>query len=155
MKDLNTMMDEFADKYGYKLLPMDVKNLTNVQRIVGGELVEFGAEISPTGINHHQVAKEILDVVYAASQQARAMGIDVNVGLEELHRSNLSKCVTGAQSEEELEFAKARYPHAVIECVSEDTYVLKCASTNKVIKPRTYSPADMTRSLGTLLPDSQ
>jgi len=149
--NLNKTFDQFNDLYGIETKEID-HNLQGVLQIVGSEYDEMTEEICelPTGdmclLNPHNFVKEGLDVIYAMAQQLRERGVDLDAGLAELHRSNMSKRLRGFDSklhEKELQEAKKRYPKAKIE-VTNHGFVMKCEETDKVIKPTTYSTAKIT-----------
>lgn len=174
--DFNNLLDEFNTTFNIKKAGETVSLITD-------EYEEMLAE-KPHTANH---LKECCDIIYVSAQQLRAMGEDVNTGVEnceelinlhiylnsgdlavptinsvifsviglveslnynwqsaflEVHRSNLSKRVPRDQTEKELLIARDRYPNAFI-IELQEYCLLKCADTNKVIKPTCYSEAVM------------
>lgn len=84
--------------------------------------------------------KNIIALVAATISYMKILGYKWQLILEEVHRSNMSKTVPYAQVEEELKAVRERYPNAYIVEGQQDC-ILKCADTNKVIKPSCYSKA--------------
>ena len=146
---LNKMFDGFNDLYGIETKELD-HNLEGMFEIVGSEYDEMTEEIHSGNLlflpNPHDFVKEGLDVIYAMAQQLRERGVDLDAGLAELHRSNMSKRLHGfdpKRHDRELQEAQKRYPKAKLE-VTNHGFVMKCGETGKLIKPTTYSPAEVT-----------
>lgn len=88
-------------------------------------------------LNNNQ---NIIALVAATISYMKILGYKWQPILEEVHRSNMSKTIKRDQVEHELIIARGRYPSAFIVEGQHDC-ILKCADTNKVIKPTCYSPA--------------
>ena len=148
---LNKIFDAFNTQYGIETKTLE-HNLDGMIDIVGGEFDEWRDEIADSLfndtdkfiLNHENFVKEGLDVVYAMIQQLRERGVDVDAGLAEVHRSNMSKVVDFHDLDDELHKARERYPDAIIVPLSNGRYVLKSPSQGKVVKPTCYSPAVIT-----------
>lgn len=157
MPQLNKIFDQFNEMYGLETKDLE-HNLDGMTEVVGGEYDEWTDEIADSliGIKGEpnrfipepaNFVKEGLDVIYAMSQQLRERGVDLDAGLAELHRSNMSKTVEMNDLQEEIEIAKERYPDITTVALSDNRYVLKCAISGKVIKPTRYSPAEITPAI--------
>lgn len=106
----------------------------------------------PNYVNFSIIAKLITDntaldsksnaiaLIYSVIFYMKTLGYHWQTILEEVHRSNMSKTVPYSQAEHELKAARERYPNAYIVEGQRDC-ILKCADTNKVIKPTCYSAA--------------
>ena len=155
MTGLNKMFDEFHSTYGIEKKPLTHK-LDSMLSLIKDEVFELEEEIYDDDFNFvlenpnkGNIVKEALDTVYIAIQQLRERGVDVDKGLAELHRSNMSKKIDiydGESAIKELEIARERYPEAQL-IPHSDKYVLKDAATGKVIKPTCYSEANMTKGI--------
>ncbi len=156
---LNKMFDAFNAQYGIETKPLD-HNLDGMHEIVGGEYLEWAEEIDisivrDTGScitdkaipNPENFVKEGLDVIYAMTQQLRERGVDIDAGLAEVHRSNMSKTVDFHDLKDELNEARKRYPDAVLIPLDNGRYVMKSPSQGKVIKPACYSSAVITEAI--------
>lgn len=82
------------------------------------------------------------DIIVSVIRICESLNYNWQAAFLEVHRSNLSKRVPREQAEKELEIARDRYPNAFIVELQEYC-LLKCADTNKVIKPACYSEAVM------------
>ncbi len=141
------MFKEFNELYGLETKAID-HDLESMHKLINDEVVELGDEILPViNPNIPFTYKEALDVVYIACQQMTERGFDVEKGLAELHRSNMSKSLSFDEvTIDEITTAMNRYPNAsVVEAGNK--YVLKCTETGKVIKPKRYSPAVITSDM--------
>ncbi len=150
---LNQMFDEFNAQYGIKTQPLD-HNLDGMVQIVGSEFDEWTEEITEPLFGTRgfipepeNFVKEGLDVIYAMTQQLRERGVDIDAGLSEVHRSNMSKVVEDGSLEGEIATAKKRYPDVIAQPIGEGRYVLKSPSQGKVVKPTCYSSAVITESI--------
>lgn len=139
---LNKMMDEFSSCYRIKQAEPTAKEILDAAGLIQDEVNELKDEVDVV-INLPNVAKEFADVIYVAAQRMRRMGFDVDAIMAEVHRSNMSKTVPLGEIESELINARQRYPDAYIQ-EGQRYAVLRCAATNKVIKPTTYSTANIT-----------
>ncbi len=154
MTQLNKMLDAFNAQYGIETKSLD-HNLNGMVQIVGGEFYEWTEEITYSLFNNtdkfipepENFVKEGLDVIYAMTQQLRERGVDIDAGLAEVHRSNMSKVVEDGSLEGEIATAKKRYPDVIAQSISEGRYVLKSPSQGKVIKPTCYSSAVITEAI--------
>lgn len=151
---LNDTFDQFNALYGYKKLEKNADNLEKAHDLIYDELYELEEEYAANlnrdyelkdtkDINQTNVAKEMTDIIYITMQQMRAMGMDIDGLLKEVHRSNMSKTVRNSIAHNELAFAKKRYPEAYIDDKG-NFCVLRCGTTGKVIKPTTYTAANIT-----------
>lgn len=132
---LTKMMKEFNDTY--HVTPIKREDLKHTLTLIQEEVYELSQDI----LNEQSlqtIVKEMIDVIYVTAQQLSALGVDADVQLKAVHRSNMSKLVT-KDHEKELEIAKMRYPNAVVVWDS----VLQDSVTGKVIKPTTYNAADI------------
>lgn len=94
-------------------------------------------------INEHEAcAGDIQDIIASTITLCESLNYNWQSAFLEVHRSNLSKRVPRSQAEKELLIARGRYPSAYIVELQEYC-LLKCADTNKVIKPECYSQAVM------------
>lgn len=153
MPQLNKIFDQFNEMYGLETKDLE-HNLGGMLDVVGDEVSEWVDEFKHSSQdeiltipNPANFVKESLDVIYAMSQQLRERGVDLDAGLAELHRSNMSKTVEMNDLQEEIEIAKERYPDITTVALSDNRYVLKCAISGKVIKPTRYSPAEITPAI--------
>lgn len=145
-------MDEFNDMYGLEVKPVD-HDLTSMTGLIEDEVVELGNEvyeahtIGPKDkVNTIAVIKESIDIIYITAQQLRERGVDVDAALAEVHRSNMSKSLDlfdPQLANMELIEAKKRYPDAEL-IPHSNKFIIKCTKTGKVVKPTTYSPANIT-----------
>lgn len=142
---LNIMMDEFSFAYRVKPMEMTHESLDKTWDLIDDELSELQQEyFGGKPVNKKDAAKEMLDIIYITAQRLRSYGVDVDAGLAEVHRSNMSKTVPLRDAEAALIEARKRYGMAYIE-EGQRYVVLRCASTGKVIKPEAhYSPANIT-----------
>lgn len=145
MSTLNEMFDEFNSTYDYKPVELTPESLTKTLKLIQDEVGEIGEEIKEPLVKPN-VAKELADNLYITMQQMRAYGMDIDGLLKELHRSNLSKTVPASLADFYVQEAKARYPKAYA-MLKGDRAILRCAETNKVIKPSIYSPAVIGKHL--------
>lgn len=150
---LNKMFDAFNAQYGIETKLLD-HNLDGMVQIVGSEFDEWTEEITEPLFGSRgfipepeNFVKEGLDVIYAMTQQLRERGVDIDAGLAEVHRSNMSKVVEDGCLEGEIETAKKRYPDVIAQPISEGRYVLKSPSQGKVVKPTCYSSAVITEAI--------
>lgn len=154
MPQLNKIFDQFNEMYGLETKDLE-HNINGMTEVVGGEYDEWTDEIAHSLLDGKErwipepanFVKEGLDVVYAMLQQLRERGVDIDAGLAELHRSNMSKVVEPEDMPEELEIALKRYPDAEPVQLADGRYVLKCQKSGKVIKPTSYSPAEITPAI--------
>lgn len=86
------------------------------------------------------INKNVVALVNSVISYMKFLGYNWQEILKEVHRSNMSKTIKRDQDEHELIIARGRYPSAFIVEGQHDC-ILKCADTNKVIKPTCYSPA--------------
>ncbi len=146
---LNKMFDAFNAQYGIETQPLN-HNIDGMIKIVGGEYKEWREEITGTVKlipSQKDFVKEGLDVIYAMTQQLRERGVDIDAGLAEVHRSNMSKTVDFHDLKDELNEARKRYPDAVPIPLDNGRYVMKSPSQGKVIKPACYSSAVITEAI--------
>lgn len=156
---LNEMMDEFMDKYSVGSVEPSVENFSNLEHLLDEEHKEIREEIYADGgkseamisseqFNVANATKECLDAIYVASQRLRRMGIDVDAGMVELHRSNMSKIVPLDKADEEADKARPRYPAVYVDKrPGLDYAVLRCGETGKVVKPTDYTQAVISESI--------
>lgn len=140
---LNKIMDEFNALYSIR--PQTINSNQQIMvNLVRDELEELQGEVD---VNNEDFVKEAIDLIYITAQQLRQRGVDVDAALAEVHRSNLSKRIhldDFNHVSHELDTARERYPDATLVGSDDPNYgVLKCASSNKVIKPTTYTPAKL------------
>lgn len=136
------MFDEFNDTYDYKRIELTPDNLAKAHKLIQDEVDEIGEEITEP-FSKSAAIKELIDNIYITSQQLRAYGVDIDAALKEVHRSNLSKTVPRTLAQVYALEVKARYPQ-VTYTFKGNQAILRCAATNKVIKPSIYSPAVIT-----------
>lgn len=154
---LNKMFDEFNELYGLETKELTHASAMKTAQLIADELQEFieefyeGVEVlisctgTPKKIDNPDKAnagKELGDIRYITGQRATEYGYKIFDIDQEVHRSNMSKAISG-DIELHLEIARERYPHA--HCfIAGNKHVMKCTKTGKVIKPATYSPAVIT-----------
>lgn len=156
---LNQLMDEFNSTYLIQPVPFTRVTTASAAALAMEEVCETYQEVDDLvnpKFNHHNAAKELLDIIYATAQKARNMGIDVDLGLQKLQISNLSKLIinpTEEQLQYELETARKCYPDVELQPMDNNpnSYRLFSPSLGKLIKPTTYVKADVTEAL----PDAQ
>ncbi|CAH9012647.1 putative nucleoside triphosphate pyrophosphohydrolase [Vibrio phage 168E36-1] len=154
MTQLNKMFDAFNAQYGIETQPLEHK-LNGMIQIVGGEFDEWVDEMPLHLFKNEErfiaepekFVKEGLDVIYAMTQQLRERGVDVDAGLAEVHRSNMSKTVDFHDLQDEIHEARKRYPDAILIPLDNGRYVIKSPSQGKVVKPTCYSPAVITEAI--------
>ncbi len=148
MKQLTKMFEEFNEMYGLSTKELD-HNLDGMREVIGSEYDEWDNEIVLSNkkyviVDRADFVKEGLDIVYATLQQLTERGVDVGAGLAELHRSNMSKTVSADQVMDEVTIAEERYPDVEAIALADGRYVLKSPSIGKVVKPTTYSAANIS-----------
>lgn len=89
------------------------------------------------------VAKEAVDLVYTIVSMFVAAGWDFEAAFEEVHRSNMSKGT----------FVKVSNPDNPCEPISR--FHFEKTAEGKVVKPDTYSPADITPHVQPMNPVSE
>lgn len=141
--NLNTMFDEFNTTYDYGRVELNHETLGKAASLIQDEVDEVFGECHNVDFSKTDAVKEMLDTVYMTCQQLRAFGVDIDAGLAELHRSNLSKTVPTTLAALYMKELKPRYPY-IEAIVKGDRTVLRCGETNKVAKPSCYSPAVIT-----------
>ncbi len=165
---LNKMFKEFNTAFGLKEKDFNVEELRKSQMLIEEEVAEFDEELYDndveSGVSYSEcdseqvrsfslkndafldkvnVVKELTDILYITMQQMTQLGLDVEACITEVHRSNMTKTIKKERIESELQFAKERYPSAVSAQVG-DVFVMRDPTTNKIVKPQGYTPADMT-----------
>lgn len=144
---LNKMMDEFNKQYGIEpvsITPLNVEKAANFAKAESEEALE---ETQLSTFSPENSVKELLDVIYATSQQLRGMGVDIDLGLSELHTSNMSKLVPYEELAKEIHIARERYFDVEAIEVEKDLFRLYSPSQNKVVKPTCYRPANVKGAL--------
>lgn len=144
---LNALMDEFNAQYGIGLTELNAENVKKAAEFTLAEGKEALDETVISSFSKHNGTKELLDAIYATSQQLRAMGVDVDSGLIALHTSNMSKLVPEDALGYEIEVARERYFDVEAIHVEGQYYRLYSPSQNKVVKPTCYQAADVTGAL--------
>lgn len=144
-------MDEFNITYMLKDKELSFGNAKTMQHLIFDENIELLLELDEVKgeLRKGNVVKEAIDCIYIAAQQLRLMGVDVDSALAEVHRSNMSKALPldgSVKISDELEIARKRYPKAGVK-EGQRKAVLICGDTNKVIKPTTYSAANITKEM--------
>jgi predicted HAD superfamily Cof-like phosphohydrolase len=126
MNEMQDKVKRFHDTYGLDdpaepaIPPVEVQNLR--MRLILEEAAEF-RDAGEAGDLPHAI-KELCDLLYVVLGTANAYGIDIEPFFAEVHRSNMTKL----------------WPDGTIH---KDT-------NGKVLKPDTYSPADIAGVLSTL-----
>jgi phosphoribosyl-ATP pyrophosphohydrolase len=151
---MNKMFDEFMFTYRIKPLVMHMPNLGASAKLIDDELNELIDELSYEDgtpkpieeVDKSAAIKEMADIIYITAQRMRAMGVDVDAVMAEVHRSNMSKTVPLKDADKELEIARQRYPNVYKE-EGQRYVVLRCADTGKVVKPSCYSPAVISEEM--------
>lgn len=141
--NLNEMFAEFNDTYGYSPIEFNSVNLKKAVKLISDEVVETLIESDANILDKASAAKELTDILYMTMQQMSAFGLDIQECLKEVHRSNLSKKIPKGQAKYYIEEVRPKYPNAYATIVNE-SIVLRCGDTGKVIKPSCYSPANMS-----------
>lgn len=144
---LNKMMDEFNGQYGIELVPITSDNVEKAANFAAAEAKEAYAETKLTPFYPEDGVKELLDVIYATSQQLRGMGVNIDAGMELLHISNMSKRVPEDALGAEINAARERYFDVEAIALGNGYYRLYSPSQNKVIKPMCYTAADVSGAL--------
>lgn len=152
---LNQMFLEFNAAYDMNPLEFAPTSLYKTHSLIRDEVDELAEEIylDPSDFteeliplplfNKENTVKELTDVLYITMQRMTSHGVDVEACLHEVHRSNMSKLVDKSMLSVELEVAKVRYPNVVSFETKEGVYVLKDELTGKVVKPTSYTEANM------------
>jgi len=136
--------------------PDHAKECADVIYISCQQLRAMGVDVNEAIVDapplHYVIARLITDNTALDNEQNIIALVDSTISymeilgykwqpiLEEVHRSNMSKTIPYSQAEHELKIARERYPNAYIVEGQRDC-ILKCADTNKVIKPTCYSAA--------------
>ena len=129
-KALGLILDEVKEAY---------------EELYMGVVIDMKLSAPREEVNLKNAAKELTDIRYITGERATAFKFDVDALDKEVHRSNMSKCLKLNFTEgQELAIAKERYPHAKVEWVNGKYMVLRCQESKKLIKPTTYSPANIT-----------
>ena len=139
------MFKEFNETYDYSKVELTPENLAKSFKLINDEVIEVADEIKPN-FSKTAAVKELLDTIYITAQQLSAYGVDIDAGLAELHRSNLSKTVPLEYAEEYVLEANARYPQIAVTNKGKCA-ILRCVNTGKVIKTSIYSPAVITSEM--------
>ena len=162
---LNKMFKEFNELYGIDVKPVTQAGLRKALHLIQDEVDEFADELFDTDLtpdlkatgavipawqpkldedlDKPNIAKEMTDILYITMQKMIENGFDVEACLSEVHESNMSKRVYIDDLEMELKEARTRYPDVYEVQLSQNWFVLIDASSNKVVKPMCYSPADL------------
>lgn len=134
-------------------------NVRNAAQLILDEVIELYEELfegvhvnlelgmAKKQIDVAAVAKEMTDIRYITGERATMFRFDVPALDREVHRSNMSKRVSRHNVVDELRTALERYPHATDETFDCESFVIRCGLTGKVIKPTTYSPANITSEM--------
>lgn len=146
---LNKMMDEFNNQYGVEIVPITPDNVKKAANFAAAEAQEAYEETQLNTFLTEPAVKELLDVIYATSQQLRGMGVDVDMGMALLHISNMSKRVPKNELGKEITIARERYFDAEAVDIGDGFYRLYSPSENKVIKPTCYTAAKVREALPT------
>lgn len=144
---LNKMMDEFNNQYGIELVSITPSNVEKAANFAAAEAKEAYDETQLSTFTSEPAVKELLDIIYATSQQLRGMGVDVDKGMDLLHISNMSKLVPEAELGKEINIARERYFDVEAVHVQDDMYRLYSPSQNKVVKPTCYQAANIREAL--------
>lgn len=150
----NKTMDEFHTTYLMKDVVFNERNAHNMYKLALAEMTELHDELTilsadSTADNRDNIVKESLDVVYVITQRLRQMGVDVDAAFAEVHRSNMSKALPldgSVNIDKEIEIARERYPHIGVK-YGQRKAILLCGETGKVVKPTTYSSANITKEM--------
>lgn len=146
MTKLNNMFDQFNSMYRIEPTKLSSDYAKSSLKLIEDELIEAKAEIKPEGVDMPNYVKENIDILYVCMQRLRAANVDIDGALHAVHSSNMSKAVSLKNAKEELEIARERYPNAILRAYA-DFAVLIDESTNKVIKPTTYTAAEISKDL--------
>lgn len=149
---LNEMFREFNTVYGIQPLERTQANFASTQSLIQDEVDELWDELydkmdyedlADADLDQANIAKELTDVLYITMQRMLTMGMDVEACLAEVHRSNMSKSVAGESVAMEVLTAQQRYEQVLVQDMGGNRFVLRCGQTGKVIKPTSYSAANM------------
>ena len=143
---LNYVADEFISTYRMRQVEHDREQFVATLALMAEELAELQAEVEADNFDKLAAFGEALDMIYVTAQRLRNMGFDVDAGLLEVHRSNLTKTVPLSAAKVQLELARERYPDAYVE-ESQNYAVIRCGVTGKVIKPTTYTQKHLTNDM--------
>ncbi len=142
--NLNKAFQDFEGMYGLKTVKPTMDNLTIARHLIEDEVTELDEEIHVEP-DLKRVAKEMTDIIYITGERMTNLGFDVDALFQEVHRSNMSKRVHVDRAAFELSIARQRYPRTrLIQLEQTDYLVMKDDATGKVVKPTSYSPAQIT-----------
>ena len=113
-------------------------DLSRMPYFAGGDDLDFTIEC----LDGDYIGDDCNDVICAVINYCESLNYNWQAAFLEVHRSNLSKRVPREDAWPELLIARKRYPNAFIVELQEYC-LLKCADTNKVIKPTCYIKAIM------------
>lgn len=149
---LNEMFLEFNTVYGIQPLERTQANFDSTHSLILDEVVELWDELydakefgckTDDALDQANITKELTDILYITMQRMIVYGMDIEDCLKEVHRSNMSKSVSGESVAKEFLLAQQRYSKVLVQDMGGDRFVLRCNDTGKVIKPTSYSAANM------------
>lgn len=149
---LNEMFLEFNTVYGIQPLERTLANLASTQSLIQDEVAELWDELydaedmedkTDDALDQANITKELTDILYITMQRMIVFGMDIEDCLKEVHRSNMSKSVSGENVAKEVLIAQQRYPKVLVQDMGGNRFVLRCNDSGKVIKPTSYSAANM------------
>ena len=149
---LNEMFLEFNTVYGIQPLERTQSNFASTQFLIRDEVDELWDELydaedmgdkADDALDQANLTKELTDILYITMQRMIVFGMDIEDCLKEVHRSNMSKSVSGENVAKEVLIAQQRYPKVLVQDMGGNRFVLRCNDSGKVIKPTSYSAANM------------
>lgn len=149
---LNEMFREFNKVYGIQPLKRTQADFATTQSLIQDEVDELWDELydmegmddkADDQLDQANIAKELTDILYITMQRMLTHGMDVEACLAEVHRSNMSKSISGESVAMEVLTAQQRYEQVLVQDMGDNRFVLRCGKTGKVIKPTSYSAANM------------
>ena len=146
---MNEMFLEFNTVYGIQPLERTLANLASTQSLIQDEVAELWDELydaeekTDDALDQANITKELTDILYITMQRMIVFGMDIEDCLKEVHRSNMSKSVSGENVAKEVLIAQQRYPKVLVQDMGGNRFVLRCNDSGKVIKPTSYSAANM------------
>lgn len=135
LEEVQEALDEVAESYTITLSRNNGTSELLVQDLVMKQDINFAAWV-----------KECCDIGYITYQGLRAMGIDLDACMDEVHRSNMSKSlpitVDNHVVEEQKLKLQERYDSVII-VETETALLFKNESNGKLLKTDYYSPANL------------
>lgn len=135
LEEVQEALDEVAESYTITLSRNNGTSELLVQDLVMKQDINFPAWV-----------KECCDIGYITYQGLRAMGIDLDACMDEVHRSNMSKAlpitVDNHVVEEQKLKLQERYDSVII-VETETALLFKNESNGKLLKTAYYSPANL------------